>query len=158
LFRYAGDTLMILRQHLRGWAWLALVLQSTWLLAIVPLDCCAAHGAHKASAKTAQPCHEEVNATPHHGMTHGTDHGMTHETGAACPMHPGGHNQSKSSCKMAAACAGPMSALISLLALRGLVQDAPSVLLPIDSPRLVAHVSDPLTSRYIPPEAPPPRA
>ena len=45
---------MKLRQHLRAWAAISLVVQSAWVFALVPADCCAEH-----TPMAAASCHEE---------------------------------------------------------------------------------------------------
>lgn len=136
----------MIRRHLRRWAAASLVLQSAWLFALAPRECCASH-----AAPTAAPCHEEARAT-HCPMKDGA--------GAACPMHRGGHDHAAPAgdCTMRGACSGPMSSLLTLLS-------AQAVLTPPQhlSPLLLAAphpgaIDEQRISRFAPPESPPPRA
>jgi hypothetical protein len=137
---------MKVRQHLRLWTAVSLVVQSAWLFAIVPADCCAAHTPHE----TERSCHEEVQAM--HCP-------MKDSTGAACPMHQADKpHPSSDDCRMSGGCAGPMSALLSLLAAHAVLPETPVAVI---SAPAVAHPSswaEQLASRFVPPDAPPPRA
>lgn len=137
---------MKVRRHLRFWTALAVVLQSAWLFAIVPADCCAAHVPSRAS----KSCHEEVKPP---------DCPMMGTSGAACPMHQAGTHQADAAtdCAMRASCRGPMAGLISLLSATAILS-GPLQFDPL--PAITAQVSptrDERPSRSSPPEAPPPR-
>ena len=137
---------MFLRQHLRTWTTIALVLQSVWLLAIVPGVCCAAHE----PAATEAPCHEEVKVEP--------PCSMHADTGAACPMHHQGEQAPAEGCTMRTACGGPMSALISMLALQGVLPVPQPSIATVASAASASPPGEQLLSRFIPPDSPPPRA
>jgi hypothetical protein len=137
-----------LRRRLRVWAAASLVMQSAWLFALMPADCCAAHQPAKADTE----CHESP-ASP-------TGHHIEAAEGAVCPMHHGAGqaNTSAPACSMRANCAGPMSALISMLAVHGILAEASSLAPPVAAltpPRLpLKH----LTNLDPTPDSPPPRA
>lgn len=136
---------MSVRRRLRSWTALTLVVQCAWLFAIVPSDCCAAHEAQPQDA----PCHEE--APPPHCA-------MEAANGAACPMHRGDAVPGRSNCRMRTECGGPMSALLSLLAGRAILPAFAIATLDPPSTTLQTAVGAALPSRFVPPDAPPPRA
>jgi hypothetical protein len=136
---------MKVRQHLRAWAIVSLLVQSAWLFAIVPADCCAAH----TTATPERACHEEVQAS-HCTMAHGG--------GAACPMHQAGTSPSSSDdCRLRGTCAGPMSAFLTLLAAHGVLPTPLETLtsLPLAGPSLDRVPQ--AVNHFVPPDAPPPR-
>ena len=136
---------MNLRRHLRAWAALSLLLQSAWLFALVPRDCCAAH-----TAPAAQSCHEEVAPPPHCPMMSGD--------GAACPMHQtAATHPAQDDCSMRGTCSGPMGALLSLLSAQAILADGPrSVSQPAETVRLSSS-RERLVTLFVPPDSPPPR-
>ena len=137
-----------LRRRLRLWAAASLVMQSAWLFALMPLDCCAAH--QPASAKP--ECHDEAPKPP--------DCHMEAAGAAACPMHQNaGHaGQSNPRCTMRASCNGPMTGLLSLLSAQGILPAAPALSAPVEARAATATLHEQLTRRFIPPDSPPPRA
>jgi hypothetical protein len=136
---------MPVRRQLRAWATITLVLQTAWVFALVPRDCCAAH-----TPKTStSDCHEEVTAT--HCP-------MADSTGAACPMHSDHGSRPGEDCGMRGNCSGPMAALLSLLSAQGILPTTrhvtPSVTVSDYRPDGREH----LIRRVTPPDSPPPRA
>jgi hypothetical protein len=136
---------MFLRQHLRAWTMLALVLQSAWLFAIVPGACCVAHESPKKDA----PCQEEVKVERC---------AMHAVPGAACPMHQKGEQPPSDACAMRTACDGPMASLLSMLAVRGILPTSQPALPAVGSALSSSPPGEQLVSRFVPPESPPPRA
>ena len=134
---------MNFRRHLRAWAALSLVLQSAWLFALVPRDCCSAH------TPAEQACHEEVEK-PHCPMQSAA--------GEACPMHrTAAPHSPQDDCSMRGSCSGPMAALLSMLSAQAILSDAPRALA---TPRATVHVDsvvEQLITRFVPPDSPPPR-
>jgi hypothetical protein len=120
-----------LRAHLRSLAAAWLVFQAAFLLALVPIDCCAAHRP-KADAK----CHE---STSHESM-----HGQAQDRGDEC--------------RLQGTCGGPMASLTALLSNQGVLPTAVPVdpLVEIAFAKIVAREN--LIQRITPPDTPPPRA
>jgi hypothetical protein len=136
---------MSFRRQLRTFATLALVMQSAWVLAIVPLDCCAAHETPRAKPS----CHEEVAAA--HCL-------MKDSQGAACPMHQKGRAIPDQPCRMKSTCSGPMAGLVALLTIQGVLPDTQSFGPVLTGVPYRGQSREQLTSRFVPPESPPPRA
>jgi hypothetical protein len=138
--------MIALRRRLRLWATVSLLLQTAWLFVLVPGSCCAMHD----KAETTPACHEETPAT--HCPLKAT-------SGAACPMHGGGHAaEHRERCTMQRGCDGPMSALATLLSAHGVLPEAFEL---IAESR---HSAAPPPDREQPfgllsaPDSPPPRA
>lgn len=136
-----------IRRQLRLWVAAWLVFQSTSLLALVPLDCCAAHRPQAATAK--HNCHEK---TP---VTHCP---MPAADGTPCPMHRVSQPASEDECVMRGACDGPAAALASLVSQPGILVDAYEMA----PDRQVRAVPIPPREHLIrglrSPDSPPPRA
>jgi len=84
---------------------------------------------------------------------------MEASDGAVCPLHRGANQagSAEPACSMRASCAGPMSALMSMLAAHGILPDCSSLPVPTQT-----HVRTPLPAEQLaslvpPPDSPPPR-
>jgi hypothetical protein len=141
-----------LRRRLGLWVAATLVFQVASLSALVPRDCCAAHGS---ASKVKAPCHEEPAAS-HCPL--GTRDAET----AACPMHGSSHQEAEqgpgSSCSMRGACDGPMAALFALLSNYGVLTDSYEMRPATDAPIVVVVAREYPIARHAPPDPPPPRA
>jgi hypothetical protein len=166
-----------LRRRLRLAVTAWLLFQVVSLSALVPLDCCDAHG--PADASRAENCHERADS-PYCPMRA--------KSGKACPMHQqaefddphADHRQtageehvshrpaqreqasaadsSNDHCSVGGTCSAPMTALAVILSNHGVVPA--EVQVPENAARvLVSHNPDEhLTSRQAAPDSPPPRA
>lgn len=161
----------LVRRHLRRGvvAWLAChVLTFT---ALVPRDCCAAHGhaevpaaraAHHEAAmpatEPAPPCHEmAAEAPPAAPAPAPGDHcDMPSSEGAACPMHRAG--AVPADCSMTGVCHAPEAALAAVLWQAAVTPAAPA--LPVPAVAAVSgHAIGALSiALAVPPDAPPPRS
>ena len=135
---------MPIRRHLRTWTVLSLILQSAWLFALVPRDCCAAHIKPAESS-----CHEEPMAL---------QCPMQAGDGTACPVHrtAAAHAATKD-CAMRGRCSGPMAGLLSLLSAQAILSDSPSV---FAKPSGLPHLDgthEQVVTLFVPPDSPPPR-
>ena len=122
-----------LRPNLRAFAATWLLFQVTWLLALVPRDCCAGH--RPAAAKPS--CHESA-LTPSADVDHQS----------SMPVD----------CRLGGACDGPMSALFALLSNHGILPDSTAVIPNMDVHRVVAVADSRAGGRFRLPDPPPPRA
>jgi hypothetical protein len=147
-----------LRRRLRVCATIWLLFQTTWLLALVPRDCCAAHLPDDAT------CHRAASAV---------QCPMRGPDGRPCPMHreaappqadtaqghehQHGTDPTGSDCQLKGSCAGPMSALLTLLSNHGILPDATDVETDVttSAARIGGHPDATGTSE--PPDPPPPR-
>ncbi|HUU32856.1 MAG TPA: hypothetical protein VMW48_02270 [Vicinamibacterales bacterium] len=148
----------VVRRHLRRGIVAWLVCHALTFTALVPRDCCVAHG-HAAPANdesapaTADgpPCHEAA-AEP--APSPGSHCDMAAADGAACPMH---RTAAPGRCAMSGVCHAPESALAAVV-----LQAAVLVRAGLPVPDLaVASVAlrpgDSARSLAVPPDAPPPR-
>jgi hypothetical protein len=125
-----------LRRNMRAFAAAWLLFQVTWLLALVPRDCCAGH--RPAAPKVS--CHESAAGT--HTPTADLD---------ARPLTP-------VDCRMGGACDGPMAALFALLSNHGILPDSTAIAPNVDVRRVSAVAVGHTAGRFQPPDPPPPRA
>ncbi|HEY7501800.1 MAG TPA: hypothetical protein VH740_24990 [Vicinamibacterales bacterium] len=100
------------------------------MLAIVPIDCCAAH-----RPKAEPKCHEA--ATAHH---------------AAAPQNAGDE------CRLQGTCGGPMGALTALLSNYGILPTAPVSSPSLEIAATQVRALENLIRRVTPPDPQPPRA
>jgi hypothetical protein len=134
-----------LRRRLRLWAFVALVMQSVWVVVLLPGSCCAAHD----KATTSPPCHEEAPVA--HCPLEVTD-------GAACPMHGGHPAEQRPRCTMTNGCDGPMAALLSLLSATGVVPDTFHLIAEHRGTEGRPLCREQPFGLAVPPDSPPPRA
>ena len=153
LVSYPDVGMRIIRRRLRTWATIWLVVQTGWVSALVPRDCCAVH--QPATVKAESSCHESAPATNCHMQSAG---------GAPCPMHrsqiePGEHHQSSSNhCSLRGSCDGPMAALFVLLSNHGILTQ-PATTIPNDGVSSAStRLCESVVSRLESPDPPPPRA
>lgn len=149
----------LVRRYLRRGVVAWLVCHALTFTALVPRDCCAAHGhAALASDETAPsagdvpPCHEAV-AEP--APPPGAHCDMAAADGAACPMHRPG--AAPGSCAMSALCHAPESALAAVVLQAAVLV---RIGLPVPDRGAAAIVLPPDSSARslaVAPDAPPPR-
>lgn len=133
----------VLRRNLRLFAAAWLMFQAASLTALVPRDCCSAHGV------AATRCHE-VAALPQCPMHAAQGH--------ACPMHQGNDAPSApADCRLTGACNGPMATLVALLSNHGILPAAAVPPPAASAQPLGAISSDNAIGRLEPPDSPPPR-
>ena len=125
-----------LRRNMRAFAGTWLLFQVTWLLALVPRDCCAGH--RPAAAKPS--CHESAPDT--HASSADVDH----------------QSSKPVDCRLGGACDGPMAALFALLSNHGILPDSSAVIPNVDVHRVGTVVEGHARGRFQPPDPPPPRA
>jgi hypothetical protein len=144
-----------LRQHLRFWVTTWLICQVVSLSALVPRDCCAAH---RLATEKAKNCHEEA-AVPHEAAD-GAPCPMPGNVGEACPMH--GANPDRQSparkCIMQGTCDGRMAALFVIISNHGVLSELPRLAHDLTVTAASKPAREALTSRFTPPDSPPPRA
>jgi hypothetical protein len=131
---------MHLRKHLRGLAtaWLAFQLLS--FSVFVPRDCCAAHNTHKAAAPAATADESCVQ-----------QHGDHHAASRPAPLE-------QRDCSLRGRCDGPIAVLLSVLSTHGLLADPPAISPTFAHVALAAPARENLITRFVPPDAPPPRS
>jgi hypothetical protein len=124
-----------LRRNTRAFAATWLLFQVTWLLALVPRDCCAGH--RPAAPKSS--CHESA--------------------AAAHTPAPDVHRSSMPiDCQLGRACEGPMAALFALLSNHGILPDLTAINPNVEVRRVSAIADAQAGGRFQPPDSPPPRA
>jgi hypothetical protein len=141
-----------LRNALRRWVIVWLVVQVASLSALVPADCCAAHRSAHESATAERPCHESRAAT--HCPMPAAD-------GTACPMHQRianreGRQADSAGCVMRGTCDGPR--LFTLLPSPAILPASAEILPPVDVRSALVGLRARVISRFQPPDLPPPRA
>jgi hypothetical protein len=162
----------MLRRRLRIVALTWLVFQVSWLTALVPRECCAAHrpaetGAHESAAPAhcpmraadGRPCpmhrghdSDPTAATRHHHDAAPAEH--RHDDSA----RTGERKSSPFDCRLTGGCDGPMAAVFTLLSNHGILP-ASTATAPNDAAGLVAIAARAgVAGRFQPPDPPPPRA
>lgn len=131
-----------LRRRLRAFAALWFVVQAATLLVFVPLNCCAAHGAPTAASDRSS------SIAGAHCVMHGSNTG--------CVWHEDDAEESGHS-RLMMGCAHPASALLSVLAIQGVLPGACSLSVTAAATVAVHRRAAPLIARVAPPEVPPPR-
>ncbi len=116
-----------LRQRLRHWAALWLVLQTTSLAAFVPRDCCKAH---RPDLQDVPACHKKAAAA---------------------------HTDQRQTCSMRATCQGPMVVLTALLSNQGVVPDTIAIQPEWLARPIAVGAPERLIRRLASPDTPPPR-
>ena len=142
----------VIRTRVRAIALLWLLGQVAALSAFVPENCCVSHVEERAAKEKQDACHE---SDPPPEPEPGDACPMQHETGAACPMHAG---KSADRCAMSNACAGPGTHLITLFAYLGGIEAPASNEVTLESAAAVVPTTARSLSRFISPDAPPPKA
>lgn len=150
------------RGTIRRVAAIWLMLQMAWLTALIPRDCC---GAHRPGASQEAGCHSPGSAA---------QCPMRAADGTPCPMHSAsvshathGHDAPAESrlpddpparCSLRGACAGPMAALLVLLANHGVLPESTSAMPDVAVRSVVIAADDRTAGDLVPPDPPPPRA
>ncbi len=146
--------MVLVRRHLRRGVVAWLVCHALTFAALIPRDCCAAHGHAVAAAGEAEdgtpPCHEAADAP-----APGAHCEMAAAEGAACPMHRTA--AAPVDCEMSGLCGAPAAALAAVVLQAAVLVGA--------TPTLPAGPTEPapwppdlsVHSLAVPPDAPPPR-
>jgi hypothetical protein len=151
------------RGTIRRVAAIWLMLQMAWLTALVPRDCCAAH---RPTGSGDAKCHSQGPAA---------QCPMRAANGTACPMHSGAaghgaHGQDpaaehdpqsptpSSECALRGVCAGPMAALLVLLANHGILPESTTAVPDVAVRSITSVVGEHVAGDRVPPDPPPPRA
>ena len=146
-----------LRRHLRFWVTTWLVFQVVSLSALVSRDCCAAH---RVVTEKEKSCHKDAAAA--HEPTAVGDHcPMPGAAGQSCPMHGDGHGAPQAPatrCSMQGTCDGPMAAFFVIISNQGVLTEPLVIAHDLSASLALAMPREELVSRYVPPDAPPPRA
>jgi hypothetical protein len=149
------------RRRLRVLAMTWLVLQATWVTALVPRDCCAAH---RPVSRSEQGAHHSGSAA---------QCPMPGSDGTPCPMHRGkaDHRQHHAStgehhhqtptapreCSLRGACDGPMAALLAFQSSQGILPASTGVRSGVESRSVATVFLHHLVGLFQPPDPPPPR-
>ncbi|HEY0875647.1 MAG TPA: hypothetical protein VGD94_19375 [Vicinamibacterales bacterium] len=139
-----------------------LMVQMAWLTALIPRDCCAAH---QPMVSQEAGCHSTGPAA---------QCPMRSADGIPCPMHSapvshdahgheatGDHHASGDTparCVLRGSCAGPMAALLVLLANHGVLPEFTTAVPDVAVRPIVMAAVDRTAGHFVPPDPPPPRA
>ena len=136
----------LFRRHLRFFAAIWILFQTTSLSALVPRACCLVH--ETASARTAADCHQEsTDAQSMHHMRR-----AAHQHSAPSSQKPPGD------CAIRGTCGGPLAAMFAIFSTQGvLTERIDSLPVLCWTPATVAATAQ-LIGLSAPPDAPPPRA
>ena len=164
-----------LRRKMRVFATIWLAFQVTWLSALVPQDCCAAHrrpekSCHESTSAALCPLRASGGPCPMHGgnareSAAQTDHAGHHADGVAtehkhetvAAEHSQHTTPSQDDCRLVGVCDGPMAGLFALLSIHGVLPEAPSAVLNPEICVLTARNPENLVTPFASPDSPPPR-